>query len=168
MKYNVKNQKNHTDVELLKMLEESDTDLEYNLPYDDEHDFEFDHSVSEESSDDDGEGIYNSFFVFWAFYTYQNFFYRYYKAAQSPVPGTASNDAAPTWSDDPEEMKNFPFSKRNELLQSIPGNGDPIDYFRAIFDNILDLIERETNNYAEQFFYLQVSSKNHALLNGNP
>lgn len=38
-------------------------------------------------------------------------------------------------------------------MQLIPGNNEPIDYFRAIFDNnILDLIVRETNNYAETIF----------------
>lgn len=70
---------------------------------------------------------------------------------QSIIPAIAST--IPTWSDDPADLKVFHFLKSNELLQIIPGNNEPIDYFRAIFDEvILDLIVRETNNYAEQVF----------------
>ncbi|KAG5891594.1 hypothetical protein JTB14_032537 [Gonioctena quinquepunctata] len=141
-KSDVKNPNKLTDEELFNILEWSDSDLEYNLPSDDDDNFKPDYSGSEESSDDDGKDIINS-------------------PAQVPFPGTANNDPVPTWSDDPEDMKNFPFSKINELLQPIPGNGDPIDYFRAIFDdNILDLIVRETNNYAEQVFLSSGVSKN--------
>ena len=50
-------------------------------------------------------------------------------------------------------MKNFPFSKNNDLLLPIPDNNEPVDYFRMIFDNnILNTIANETNHYAEEIF----------------
>lgn len=70
---------------------------------------------------------------------------------QTPVVTPATN--VPNWSNEPTNMRVFQFSKTNRLLQPIPGNNEPIDYFRAIFDDeILNLIVNETNHYAEEVF----------------
>ncbi|KAJ8933503.1 hypothetical protein NQ314_013968 [Rhamnusium bicolor] len=53
-------------------------------------------------------------------------------------------------------QKNFPFLTINELLVPIPGNNEPLDYFRMIFDDdILKLLVNETNQYAEDIFCSQ-------------
>lgn len=59
----------------------------------------------------------------------------------------------PDWRDVPENPNNFEFLGNNELLVPIPGSNRPIDYFRMIFDDdLLNLIVRETNTYAEEVF----------------
>lgn len=77
-------------------------------------------------------------------------------AAANPAVGAtlAATTAStiPEWSEVPMRMLNFSFSKTNELLQAIPGN-EPIDYFRAIFDDqIVGQIVEETNTYADEVF----------------
>ncbi|GLV33372.1 hypothetical protein CBL_20122 [Carabus blaptoides fortunei] len=70
---------------------------------------------------------------------------------QTKVP----NDTIPKWSDIPMNIKTFPFSETNRLLQGITGN-DPTDYFRAILDDeFLDLIVNETNYNAEAVFHCE-------------
>lgn len=87
---------------------------------------------------------------------------------QLPTLATASRDI-PSWSDDPSGMKKFQFSKTNELLQIISGDNQPIDYFRAIFDDdILNLVVRETNNYAEQVFLSAAISEKSRITRWKP
>ncbi|KAK9889678.1 hypothetical protein WA026_007057 [Henosepilachna vigintioctopunctata] len=62
----------------------------------------------------------------------------------------AHQPVIPNWSDIPIPMCSFPFSQKNELLVPIPGNNEPIDFFRLLFDDdILNLLVSETNTYAE-------------------
>lgn len=57
------------------------------------------------------------------------------------------------WLEEESDMPNFNFTKQNELLVSIPGNGNPIDYFFLLFDeNFIQLLVDETNMYAEKEF----------------
>lgn len=75
----------------------------------------------------------------------------------------------PDWTDVPTEMKNFPFAKINELLVPLPGNNEPIDYFRMIFDDeILNLIVCETNHYAEELFCLKGVSEKSRITRWKP
>nr|XP_023027317.1 piggyBac transposable element-derived protein 4-like [Leptinotarsa decemlineata] len=157
-KVSFKDPNNVTDEELLAVLEASDSEIDELLGIsdsDDEYILEGG-CESEESDYDDGEGRN---FVFLFVYSYIAYFL-VDAVLQTQLPQThtqpstlASGSIIPTWSSNPTALKVFPFTKRNELLQLIPGNNEPIDYFRAIFDNnILELIVRETNNYAETVF----------------
>ncbi|KAJ8931967.1 hypothetical protein NQ314_015076 [Rhamnusium bicolor] len=87
------------------------------------------------------------------------------------VPDDESDDSTDMDDNDrdiPTNMKNFQFSKTNELLQAIPRN-EPIDYFRAILDDeFLDLIVIETNFYAETMFLSEDDSKNSKITRWKP
>uniref|UniRef100_A0A1Y1M9S5 PiggyBac transposable element-derived protein domain-containing protein n=1 Tax=Photinus pyralis TaxID=7054 RepID=A0A1Y1M9S5_PHOPY len=70
---------------------------------------------------------------------------------QEEDDATASKAATPNWSSEVCEMKAFDFLKSGQLLLEIPGDREPIDYFRAIFDDeILNLMVTATNQYAEE------------------
>lgn len=56
------------------------------------------------------------------------------------------------WQDNPNLQK-FTFIKQKKLLVPIPGEGQPYDFFRFLLDDtFLDLLVKETNNYAEYEF----------------
>ncbi|KAJ8918220.1 hypothetical protein NQ315_014089 [Exocentrus adspersus] len=127
------------------ILYETESDVDVHLEQGD--------SESEEDSDEDDAG--NSLY-----------FVSFHVAPGAEIP-EASNlpdqDAdsgpvhvsadTPNWQEAPTDPKNFPFSKNNELLVPIPGNNEPVDYFHMIFDDdILKLMENETNQYAEEIF----------------
>ncbi|KAG5862912.1 hypothetical protein JTB14_024280 [Gonioctena quinquepunctata] len=122
-----------TDSELLKILENSDSD---------EFDFVDGDSDGWGSSDDGGVDVdlttqaSNDLFQ------------------DSDVPtGNPNNKAVIIdWKVDPTDMKSIPFLKTESLL--IPPNGNsPIDYFRHIMsDNFLQAIVEETNTNAEDIF----------------
>lgn len=47
-------------------------------------------------------------------------------------------------------MSNFAFTKQNELLILIPGEGTPLNLFFLLFDNtFVQLLVDKTNNFAE-------------------
>ncbi|KAJ8927090.1 hypothetical protein NQ314_020485 [Rhamnusium bicolor] len=72
--------------------------------------------------------------------------------ADEPM-GADADENIPNWTDDHMDMKDFPFTKNNELLVPIPDGNKPINYFRMIFDDVfLNLIVEETNHYAEEVF----------------
>lgn len=74
----------------------------------------------------------------------------------------------PNWSSIPENMKQFPFSKTNELLGEIQGT-EPIDYFRAILDNdFLDLVVNQTNSYAETVLLSENTSEKSRITSWKP
>jgi len=50
-------------------------------------------------------------------------------------------------------MPNFNFTKQNELLVPITGNGNPIDFFSCYSMRVfIQLLVDETNSYAEKEF----------------
>ncbi|KAG5895464.1 hypothetical protein JTB14_013379 [Gonioctena quinquepunctata] len=72
----------------------------------------------------------------------------------------------PDWSDVPQPMKYFPCTKNKALLVPIPGNNEPINYFRMIFDDeIIDRIVEQTNIYAKEVF-LSSRGSEHSRITG--
>lgn len=59
----------------------------------------------------------------------------------------------PTWSNMTAGLRRIPFIMENKLFVPIPGEGNPIDWFSLLLDNIfLEFICRETNKYALELF----------------
>ncbi|KAG5865023.1 hypothetical protein JTB14_030055 [Gonioctena quinquepunctata] len=53
------------------------------------------------------------------------------------------------WADNPATMKAIDFSKRRELLATLPESNEPLDYFLLLMDKkVLDHIVEQTNSYA--------------------
>ncbi|KAG5866928.1 hypothetical protein JTB14_019775 [Gonioctena quinquepunctata] len=131
--------KNLTDSELLKILENSDSD---------EFDF-VDGDSDGWGSSDDGEVDVDV-----TTQASNDLFQDSDEENPIDVPtGNPNNKAVIIdWKVDPTDMKSIPFLKTESLL--IPPNGNsPIDYFRHMMsDNFLQAIVEETNTNAEDIF----------------
>ncbi|KAE9521286.1 hypothetical protein AGLY_018305 [Aphis glycines] len=67
--------------------------------------------------------------------------------------GNIQNTPTQSWFEEETDMPNFNFTKYNELLVPIPGDGSPIDFFFLLFDDdFINLLVDETNSYAEKEF----------------
>lgn len=68
-------------------------------------------------------------------------------------PEETTGDINGSWNDTSAGMKHIPFQKRAGLLIDAGENTTPYDYFRLLLDdNLLELIVRESNSYAENIF----------------
>ncbi|KAJ8933495.1 hypothetical protein NQ314_013972 [Rhamnusium bicolor] len=158
-KITFKNPKSLTDDELLLALQESsDEDEELLHETESDVDFHSEQSDSESEGDDSNEdetGVYHEMQLVNEIrgteipevsnLTHQD--------ADGPVDDSKN---VPNWQEIPTGTKTFPFLKINELLVPIPGNNEPVDYFRMIFDDdILNLLVNETNQYAEEILCSQ-------------
>ncbi|CAH2010542.1 unnamed protein product [Acanthoscelides obtectus] len=129
-KIQVRNENNLTDEELLRILEDSDIDL-------DDSDIEGSYIPSEidSSSEDDYDIPPNDDTVV--------------PPDDSNVT-TASDDLNEVWSDTCAGMKDINFTKTPGFLIDFDLNASPYDYFRLLLDDdLLELIVDETNKYAE-------------------
>lgn len=71
------------------------------------------------------------------------------------------------WFEEEIDMPDFSFTKHNELLVPIPGDGNPIDFFFLLFDeDFINLLVDETNSYAEKEFLVII--RVHVYRRGNP
>lgn len=85
------------------------------------------------------------------------------------APFVTPTEDVPNWSKDTTDMKIFQLSRNSQLLQAIFGNQEPIDYFRAIFDDeILNTIVNETNHYAEEVFMSEGISEKSRITRWKP
>ncbi|KAJ8965325.1 hypothetical protein NQ314_004211, partial [Rhamnusium bicolor] len=78
-------------------------------------------------------------------------------------------DGSNVWQDVESVMPNFQFSRRNELLVTVPQSEKPIDFLFLLFDDeFVNLILEATNEYAEEIFCAGNISERSRITNWKP